>query len=273
MHPISQGQSLSSARGTKRRLSDKCSFCGSEPSSVLVNLAPLGGKRKEKTPLCWLHYYTSRAVRSDEVELLDLENDVQGELNQSGLQDLFAEAFLELQQELATESAHAFEKQKADPLAILSSFRGKSKKPPPPPPREANVHRNGGGFMPNVPLPHRFQSDNTSIGSNVTRKSTPQQLTSSYQLSSDQNLSAKRKPSRKSIWKLAMELPSNAEAVTMECRTTCSCGSKSILTSGNFTSRAHEVPKAETWGFKDRCDEVVVRYQCETCGKSWNEEE
>lgn len=51
----------------------------------------------------------------------------------------------------------------------------------------------------------------------------------------------------------------------------CSCGSQKVRSFGNVTSRNQDVRKGEIWG-TDR-DAVVNRYQCNQCGKMWNEEE
>ncbi len=74
-----------------------------------------------------------------------------------------------------------------------------------------------------------------------------------------------------------MENPTDLERATkaepaMGSCTTCSCGSTDVHADGNFTGR-NDVQKAETWGFKDRSDEVVMRFLCGTCGKTWNVEE
>jgi hypothetical protein len=260
-------------RPKKRPLFETCSFCESAPAAVVANLST-GGKRKLKTPLCWLHFHTSRAVREETVEILVEEEKIATELEESGVQDLFAEAYLELQQELATEAALSFKKQKSDPLSMLSNFRGKPKKPPAPPRNKDDV--NAGGFMRTVAAPERFQRTQEAV-----RKQQEQEI-ARIQAAAAQNQSGnpyqKRKPSRKSIWKLAMEKPTqeerNAKAVVIEdSSVTCSCGSNSVITHGNVTSRNNDSHKAETWGFKDRSDEVIVRYQCNKCGKTWNEED
>ena len=275
----------SAARGNKRQR--PCSFCEIAPASVVVNLST-GGKRKVKTPLCWLHYYTSRAVRvpvqsvqsaqSEEVEVLVDEENIQTELNESGIQDLFAEAYLELQQDLATESALSFQKQKTDPLSILNNFRGKRKpnKQQPGPARKKLDANGGGGFMRSVSLPERFQKTQQDV---VRNNQQNQHVALLQAASSSENPYQKRKPSRKSIWKLAMEKPTQLErdttatAIMPSSSVTCSCGSTDVKCHGNVTSRNNDVQKAETWGFKDRSDEIITRHQCYKCGKTWNEEE
>lgn len=53
----------------------------------------------------------------------------------------------------------------------------------------------------------------------------------------------------------------------------CSCGSRDVQSFGNITSRNQDTSKGETWGMKDRGGEIVARYQCSECGKTWMEEE
>lgn len=105
----------------------------------------------------------------------------------------------------------------------------------------------------------------------------------------------RRKPNRSSIWNLAMDNSADAgsgigqgpdsstgaggaksswDAIEQSMRPTvrCSCGSTDVSTDLNITGRGNDMPKGETWGSKDRSD-VVVRYRCGRCGKTWNEEE
>ena len=113
----------------------------------------------------------------------------------------------------------------------------------------------------------------------------------------------RRRPNRSSIWNLALEGGNNAtasgsgssaadprptssstesergvqsswEAIERSLRPTvrCTCGSEDVSNDLNITGRGNDMPKGETWGSKDRSD-VVVRYRCGRCGKTWNEEE
>lgn len=52
----------------------------------------------------------------------------------------------------------------------------------------------------------------------------------------------------------------------------CTCGSKDVRSFGNVTSRNQEVRKGEIWG-TDRGEEVINRFQCNKCGRMWNEVE
>jgi len=116
----------------------------------------------------------------------------------------------------------------------------------------------------------------------------------------------RRKPNRSSIWNLALEgqqqqqqhssagnsgrsnaggggatttqkptkqrTPWDDIERSMRPTTKCSCGSTDVGTDCNITGRNNDMAKGETWGNKNRSD-VVVRYSCGRCGKTWNEEE
>ena len=88
--------------GSKRRRSGSttvpasCFMCETASADIEVGL-PMG-RKVVKTPLCWLHYYTSRAVRETRVKLLREEEEP---IVPDHVQTLFSEAFIELQQELA----------------------------------------------------------------------------------------------------------------------------------------------------------------------------
>jgi hypothetical protein len=112
----------------------------------------------------------------------------------------------------------------------------------------------------------------------------------------------RRKGSRKSIWNMAMELsttspdnktirknqppplppsPSASSSQTMHNNSSndhgdvicSSCKSDDVHSFGNITSRNADVRKGEIWGSGDRGESVINRYQCNNCGKTWNEEE
>jgi hypothetical protein len=102
------------------------------------------------------------------------------------------------------------------------------------------------------------------------------------------NPNQRRKGSRKSIWNLAMDQGPDAKAsvqvpsykdVTdgdgdgtgLSSGGTCNCGSEDVLNLGNVTSRNQDVRKGEIWG-TDRGNDVITRFQCNKCGKTWNEE-
>ena len=246
-----------------------CSFCEKLPSRVAVELA-LGVSGNKESNFCWLHYYSTRAVRvgPKRARLLVEDEGAPADIKSSGVQSLFAEAYAELQQELGEESAQSFRTQSTDPLGILSTIRGKPKKPSARPPKAKDQYQQSGGFMKNVPLPGRYVETQAKLSHQL------QQQTASA-TSKTRSLHARRKPSRQSIWKLAMKpAQENSEGVRNFSLppVRCSCGSSDVSTTGNLTTRNNNIPKAEIWGLKDRSD-IVNMFQCNKCGKRWNEEE
>mmetsp|Transcript_13244 Transcript_13244/g.18755 ORF Transcript_13244/g.18755 Transcript_13244/m.18755 type:complete len:290 (+) Transcript_13244:272-1141(+) len=257
-----------------------CSFCKITPAALLVQM-PSSRKRKE-TPLsyCLLHYYTTRAIRVDASHISVLNTDQVGFQLKNGIQELFAEAFTELQQELGKESARAFRAHKTDPLAVLMDIRGKPKKRPQAPaavkthePANKDV---AGGFFRSTQLPERLRRNQEQ-----QQRIQAQQVARTQESNSTGNPYKRRKPSKMSIWNMAMnkEVRTTAAAVsgkasvTTEADVTCSCGSKNVSEFGNITGRHTDMTKGETWGNKERSDALVTRYQCSSCGKIWNVEE
>ena len=120
------------------------------------------GRRLVKTPLCWLHYYTSRAVREPQQQVV-----VKSFAPDDDIQTLFSEAFIELQQEFAEESARTFSIQNKNPLGIINSLRGKRKNQPSSSVPKATKQqlqqqqklqdKDAGGFFKPIQLPERFQ--------------------------------------------------------------------------------------------------------------------
>jgi len=276
-------QETNNKKAARKKGGGKCSFCAVAPAAVVVDLQ-MGRKRKVETLLCWEHYYTSRAVRLKDVKHLAETNEIiKEELKEAGVQDIFAEAYLELQQELATESAMAFKKQKSDPLSILNNFRSKPKKKKPPAPKKQEGIDASGGFLRSVPIPERFRRTQEAMSRTEQDEIKAASAASSSRIPNlDGNPYKKRKASRQSIWKLAAKPPEKEiekkgekQSATREIFSLgyeCSCGATDVHSFGNITSRNNDVAKAETWGFKDRADEVVVRCRCNVCGKTWNDE-
>mmetsp|Transcript_10059 Transcript_10059/g.15511 ORF Transcript_10059/g.15511 Transcript_10059/m.15511 type:complete len:289 (+) Transcript_10059:159-1025(+) len=255
-----------------------CSFCNNTPAALLVQM-PSSRKRKEAPlPYCLLHYYTTRAVRVDTSSVSVLNQDQVDFQLENGMQELFAEAFTELQQELGEESARSFHAHKADPLAVLMDIRGKPKKRPQAPAalktHEPANKDAAGGFFHSTKLPER-----------LLRNQEHQQLVQAQQVARVQegnstgNPYKRRKPAKMSIWNMAMnkEVKSNNNsgkaAGISESDITCSCGSKSVVVFGNITGRNTDMTKGETWGNKERSDTLITRYQCSSCGKIWNVED
>ena len=286
------GNTLPYSAGSKRQrtsttttTTELCSMCQTSLSNVVVGL-PMG-RRLVKTPLCWLHYYTSRAVREPQQQVV-----VTSFAPDDDIQTLFSEAFIELQQEFAEESARTFSIQNKNPLGIINSLRGKRKNQPSSSVPKATkqqlqlqlqqqqkLHdKDAGGFFKPIQLPERFQKTQRQLAqTTATAPPPPTTATSSIIDDGYGNPYRRRKGSKKSIWNMAMDDTQKSIKPTMEeshhATSICTCGStKDVTSTGNITNRNNEMSKGETWGVKDGPN-VVMRYQCNVCGKIWNEEE
>uniref|UniRef100_A0A7S2YS12 Uncharacterized protein n=1 Tax=Entomoneis paludosa TaxID=265537 RepID=A0A7S2YS12_9STRA len=216
------------------------------------------------------------------------------------MQELFAEAFVQLQQDITQEAARAFTKQQHDPLAILHDLNPKKKAPPKRPRQMADpVPSSAGGFLPPVALPERLrrtqqaqQRQQQALTQRMERAAASQQSSSSTS-SRNPDLSRRRQSSRKSIWNMVRDESGGGNAPTKVntaaaataaslqshggdpelAGVTCgSCSSTQVVIVGSNSSRNQDLKKGETWGTKDRADEVFTRLQCQTCGRTWNEE-
>lgn len=267
-----------------------CSFCGQVSAAVAVQMPVLFRKKRAPTCFCLTCYYTTSAVRQNCSKFVSVLSREQLNAQLVPMQQLFSEAFIDLKRKLREESEKAFSMQKSDPLALLHSGSGMaprrmSRAPKPGETRKAG-HAADGGFLKSVPLPERLlrtqleqqqlqQAQISRLNQLAKRKDEPE--ASALDASSVYN---RRKPSKKSIWNLAMDpcvasmgTEEGEEAArTMEEAPPCSCGSRHVRAFGNITSRNQDLKKGETWGMKDRGGEVVSRYQCNDCGKMWNEE-
>lgn len=276
---------------------DVCSFCLQVPAAVSVDMPVMFRKKRASTPYCLTCYYTTSAVRQDPTEYARCLNQDQLDAQLPQMQQLFSEVYVELQKELREEAERAFSKQKSDPLALLRGGTGSAPRRmkaavAPKPGLEKNKAGNStdGGFLRQVPLPQRLlktQQEQAKLQQsqidrmNKAMKAAPPPATIPTAAS---QVYQKRKASRKSIWNLAMDPAKVAEAelVAESMSATdnhldkvpaCSCGSRNVKLFGNLTSRNQDLKKGETWGMKDRGDDVVSRYQCNSCGKMWNEAE
>lgn len=208
-------------------------------------------------------------------------------------QELFAEAFVQLRGELQEASIQQFSAHKNDPLAILNDLahstaitRNNKKRPAlkaPPKKKRDVIDQNAGGFLRDVPVPERL------------RKTQQQQLRQQQELTARMQRAARdttmrRQPTRKSIWNVMLDdddkdnvddrKPApvsstiNHAAAEESNYKVCTCGSQRVETvSSNASNRNQDMAKAETWGNKDRGGEIITRYRCNACGKTWNEEE
>jgi transposase-like protein len=303
-HQQTKAKSNKRTRATNAKDDDNdenaCCFCQRSPAAVTVQLSVAGKKMRVPRLYCLGCYYTTSVVRQDPTKYVAVHDQSEVDKQLPAIQLLFSEVYLELQQELSTESAAAFSKSKQDPLSMLNAglYSGRKKrgslaqkKPPPP---KKNKHANvmeEGGFMRNIPLPERLvrtqQQQAQLQASQIARMNraaaSPSASSFAGAAGAAPNVYQRRKSSTKSIWNLAMDPNYAVKAIEQVNRDklqqanhhlpNCSCGSKDITSHGNVTSRNQDMSKGETWGSKDRSDDVIARYQCNSCGKMWNEEE
>lgn len=269
-----------------------CGFCGQVAAAVYVQMPILLRKKRASTPFCLTCYYTSAAVRQEPTKFVTVCNREQVQEQLTPMQQLFSKAFVDLRKSLREEADRAFSKQKNDPLAMLHGGiapRRMSRAPKPNAEKNKVGKASDGGFLRTVPLPERLlrtQQDQATLqDSQIARMNelAAGASTDHHTMPTPANVSnvyKRRKSSRKSIWNLAMDSSTNATdaqegeeaARIMEQAPACSCGSQNVRAFGNITSRNQDLRKGETWGMKDRGDDVVSRYQCNDCGKTWNEE-
>ena len=283
--------SLSSAGGKRKRsqeasleepaeIDKHCSFCGQVPASVSVLLPVRHRKKRAPTPYCLTCYYSTSAVRQDPSKHVSILDQSQLDDQLPPIQQLFSEVYVELQKELSEETEKQFREQKSDPLAMLGARR-KPKVQPPISRKQKAGDAADGGFIRTIPLPGRLlktQREQARLQKAQLAKMN-RAMTNDSGRDSSINVYQRRKSSRKSIWNLAMD-PNAAKAIEESSATapqqhepSCSCGSKDVRSVGNVTSRNQDMRKGETWGMKDRGDDVISRFHCNACGKTWNEEE
>ncbi len=224
----------------RKRVNEKiCSFCGSEPAAVLVNKS----LSQNKITLCLAHYYTTRSCRIDprKVTILN-ESEVKNQLPFA--QDLFSQAFTELQKEISIEAArsyHEMAQRTSDPLSILDDHANMTKtrtgignrKSPSLRPQKRNKRSSkagaasDGGFMNHVQsreidLMNRHQKliDNgnnnlvvasTTIGASTQNNNSKQELKlqSVTPTKSRVNPCKRRKMSSKPTWNLILDQEAN----------------------------------------------------------------
>ena len=280
--------SFSQKRAASLKTDDTlCSFCQRTPAVIRVQ-RPLPHRlaKKYTQTLCLLHYYSTSAVRETKSASVIDATLLQEQLPQ--VQELFAEAFVQLQQTIQEEVAKSFDNNtnnanNQDPLAVVQDWhRRRSKMVPPKRTTTTNYNSNihtEGGFLRPTPLPQRL------LLKRQQQVAKQQELEKRMQRATD--LTKKRKPDRTIIWNQVSSSSSAAaandnstinnapiEATPEESNPTCSsCHSRNVMQIGNLTSRNGDMAKAETWGSKDRGDEVLGHYQCQDCGKVWNESE
>ena len=284
-HPTTTAQRTTTIK--KKQL--KCSFCNNNQAVVTIQ------KSFTSKPYCLFHYYTTRACRiaTHKVSLIETEDKDEFHTQLPYVQELFSEAFTELQKEISAESSKSFQSMLAkgnDPLSVLkmpsrgSKLRKAKNKGVN---RKKNIGDNGkgtvnnddneGGFM------RQLQTREITLMENQTQRIEQAARESVEKVKQQSNLYKRRKTSSKSSWHMVLDkkvkglsenntdvMNSNFMSDVVE-GIICSCGSQKVKLCGNVTSRNNDVSKADTWGFK-RDNDNSSRYQCMTCNKTWNEE-
>lgn len=265
---------------TQQNHGDNCSFCRKTPAAVSVQLPVRHRKKRVATTFCLSCYYSTSVVRRDPEKYVSVLNQAVLEEQLPQMQALFSEVFVEIRKELEDESERAFQTQKSDPLAMLHQAPKRRPKGLPGQSRKAGK-KTDGGFLRDIPIPDRLLR--TQQNQAQLQRAQVERMKRAAKQSEASNLFQRRKPSKKSIWNLAMEPQTKAAAkqsneeiqnlLKDQATATCSCGSNNVRNFGNITSRNQDIRKGETWGMKDRGNEVVTKYQCNDCGKKWQEED
>lgn len=275
-----------------------CSFCQKSPAVISVQRpVPHRLKKRYSQRLCLLHYYSTSAVREREAVTVIDSSLLQEQI--PSVQELFAEAFIQLQQAIQEETMQTLYMNtnttdnsssiNHDPLAVVNDWHRRrspklliTKKPSIP--KTTTAAATEGGFLRNTPLPPRW------LEKQQQQAKKQQELEKRMKLASMTDLTRKRKPTRTNIWNQVSQDNNNnmnttnntsttktnlsMDNVIVDSNPTCSsCHSNNVIQMGNWTSRNGDMAKGETWGSKDRGDDVLGRYQCQKCGKVWNEAE
>lgn len=274
-------ETTKNAESPSEVLSEICSFCRVSPTALKVLVPVRHRKKRAPAPYCVSCYYSTSVVRLDPEKYAAVYDQAQLDEQLPSFQKLFGEVFVEIRKELEVESERAFQKQKADPLAMLHRAPKRKLKAPPVGPDKKAGKQADGGFLRDVPIPERLLQTQQRQAQ-LQRAQIERMNRVATQRDEPANLYQRRKASKKSIWNLAMETSKQAsskpissiqEMPTHASMTCSSCGSTNVRSFGNITSRNQDVRKGEIWGMKDRGGEVVTKYQCNTCGKTWHEED
>ena len=280
-------------------MASMCKFCAREKAALLVEMPALNRKKRSAISYCLTCYYTTSAVRQNPEKYVSISDEAEQRKQLPAIQQLFSECFLELQQELEEESVRSFQNQQQhnnkDPLAMLnfSSSTIKKRKSnttkgrPPDPKKKREGDKNDGGFLREITVPERLKKTQQEQEEQLKRSNhaaTVARRASRQGNSRSVGNNKRRKGSGRSIWNLAMDQGRDGslstKAVSYKTASTnanlhnitCSCGSNNLHNFGNVTSRNQDARKGEIWGSGDR-NEVIYRYQCNSCGRTWNEEE
>lgn len=268
-----------------------CSFCGAEKAAVFLkkNLS------NNSIPLCLVHYYSTRFCRIDPHKVTLLPNSTFKE-QLPYVQDLFSDAFTELQNDISTEASRTFNamnERGPDPLSILNDHdtlhfdrRIKSRDMGKKERNEIEKLQSDdeGGFMRHVQMREKTLIKLQERIKNEKCYTKGKGKGDGHHTSEDKiskgktNPFRRRKCSTKSVWNLILDSNEGREKEDFLNSTTvddftgvCTCGSYDINVIGKTTSINESVAKSEIWGIK-RDNEVTTRYCCNKCGKIWNEE-
>jgi hypothetical protein len=248
------------------------------------------------TPLCLLHYYTTAAGRisrhdtnNHAVTSTTIMNQEELQIQLPQQQELFAEAYIQIQREIQEElmkltspSPYNNASNMNDPLSIIVDLNQQGHKKR----RNVKILPNKermlapeGGFLRDIPVPERLQRVQEQQARQQTELITRMDQSAS---NTEVDLTQRRKSTRTSVWHVMSNDDRKPSAVTRATATTitypdvadhitCTCGSHQVQTVSSNLNKSQDMSKAETWGNKDRQNEIVTRYICTACGKAWTE--
>jgi hypothetical protein len=215
-------------------------------------------------------------------------NEVAHQEQLPAVQELFAEGFVQLQQELSEAQARSTTQQGNDPLAILHHIHKKATKKKAKAVISSKHSEEGAGFLQEIATPEhvvRTQQVHAKKHAALIRRMEKAAAEGKRNL----DISARRPSSRKSIWNQVLETSrkdaknasssasvvttaaSIEEAANRHATAVChACGSDRVRTLASHTAR--DVRKNEIWG-GGGSNETLSRVQCLDCGKTWNEED
>lgn len=278
-----QRASATSTNDAEIPLKEPCSICGTRESAVRA--------RRNSKPLCVLHYFTTTAPhRRKNAPPHTILDPTMVDEQTPEVQRLFAQAIDEIrrdmekqkqqkhQQQRAKQSPHTTSTQLAsqqpgkDPLAILHQWHGGK-------PKKKKSVPTGGGFLRPAPLPPdllRTQHEQRRKHDELTKRISDSTMTS------DTKPPPVKRRKRESVWNVVNPYqPPSTDTATNDslqdgdalpgCTTCGARGSSSAVVLVHTTQRKHDMGKAETWSNKDRDDDVISTYRCNTCGKQWKE--
>lgn len=259
-----------STTSSKKLRADYCSFCQIEPAAVSVMKA----LTKDIQSFCLLHYYTTRACRTDPSKTTVVNED---EMKRQipYIQELFSDAFTELQKEIAIESARSMNemlKNTNDPLSILTDSAKPHRKK-----KFQSGKVDDGGFIKPV---KQKEIELLEQQRKITQQNSynVKHLAKHTHAAEAPNPYKRRKVSTQSSWHLVLNpIKSTNEGkqdqvIFTKAGKSCSCGSIEVEMLENMSSRMTCASKADIWGCKRDQDDVSnTKYQCKSCGKIWNE--